>query len=93
MPGVDRWIVDAWTWAKENDLPNWAVVFFTGIFWPAALFVWNHRRVNNIPHLEVRFAPGQINIDQKPFPAIAMDFTNHTGSVVYITGLIGDVGK
>ncbi len=87
MPGEEHWIVKAWTWARENDLPNWVAVLFTAILWPVALFAWNHRRVNNIPLLEVRFAPGEIRIDGNPYPAVAIDFTNHTGSVVYITGV------
>lgn len=86
MPDEQHWIFEAWTWAKENDLPNWVAVLFTAILWPVALFVWNHRRVNNIAHLEVQFAPGKIQIHGKPHAAVSIDFTNHTGSVVYLTG-------
>jgi hypothetical protein len=86
MPGEQHWIVQVWAWTKENDLPNWMAVFVSAILWPVALFVWNHRRVNNIAHLEVQFAPGQIEIGGKPHTAISIDFTNHTGSVVYLTG-------
>jgi hypothetical protein len=86
MPAEQHLITDVWTWAKANDLPNWVAVFFSAILWPLALFLWNRRKVNNIAHLEVQFAPGQIQIHGKPHTAVSIDFINHTGSVVYLTG-------
>jgi hypothetical protein len=86
MPGEHHWVVESWVWVKENDLPNWVAVLFTAILWPVVLFLWNHRRVNNIAHLEVQFAPGKIQMHGQPHTAVSIDFTNHTGSVVYLTG-------
>jgi hypothetical protein len=86
MSDEQHWLVSVWIWIKENDLPNWFAVFFTAILWPIALIVWNRRRVNNVAHLEVQFAPGHIQIHGKPHTAISIDFINHTGSVVYLTG-------
>ena len=71
---------------KSNDLPNWIVILFTAIVWPLVLFCWNRRRVNNIPGMEVRLMPGNIVIDGHPKDAIAIDFINNTGSVVYLSG-------
>jgi hypothetical protein len=86
MPTQDNLFVQVWNWAKANDIPNWGVVIFTAIIWPIALLVWNHRKFNSIAHLEVHFAPGNIQIGGNPHTAISIEFTNHTGSVVYITG-------
>jgi hypothetical protein len=72
--------------AKDNDAPNWLVLLFTGIAWPIVLYLWHRRKVNSIPGLEVRFAPGSITINGKSFDAIGIEFINHTGSVAYITG-------
>ena len=79
-------IVQAWNWAKANDLPNWVVVLFAAIVWPLVLFYWSRRKVNNIPGLEVRLVTGNIKIGGKPHDAVAIDVINHTGSVVYLTG-------
>ena len=79
-------IVHAWNWMKANDLPNWVVVLFTAIVWPLVLFCWNRRKVNNVPGMEVRLMLGNIVIDRNPKDAIAIDFINHTGSVVYSSG-------
>jgi hypothetical protein len=81
-----EWAVNAWNWARENDIPNWIAVAFTAILWPIALLLWQRRKVNGVPGLEVHFATGQITIAGKPFAAIDIQFTNHTGSVVYVSG-------
>lgn len=80
------WIADAWTWLRANDVPNWLVVAFTVVLWPLALFLWSRRKVNGVPGLEVHFVPGGITIGEKPFPAVDIQITNHTGSVVYLSG-------
>jgi hypothetical protein len=80
-------ILAAWKWARTNDLPNWFAFAFTVILWPLALILWQRRKVNGVQGLEVHFAEGQISIGDKPFPAIDIQFTNHTGSVAYISGV------
>jgi hypothetical protein len=75
-----------WAWARENDIPNWVVVAFTGIGWPIALFLWHRRTVNSVPGLEVHFAAGKITIGDKPYSAVDVQFTNHTGAVAYVSG-------
>jgi hypothetical protein len=71
--------------ARRNDLPNWLALAFTVVLWPSALLAWNRRWVNGVPGLEVRFAKGSIRIGSNPHEAIDIQFTNHTGSVVYIS--------
>ena len=83
---MPQWTIDLWNWTKANDLPNWIVVAFTAVLWPLALLAWNRRKVNNVPNLEVRVLPGNIEIGGNPHNAVAFDFTNHTGSVVYLAG-------
>jgi hypothetical protein len=83
---MPQWAVDLWNWAKANDLPNWVAVAFTAVLWPLALLAWNRRKVNNVPNLEVRVLAGNIQIGGNPHVAVTFDFTNHTGSVVYIAG-------
>ena len=79
-------VTDLWSWARANDIPNWLAVAFTGIAWPIALLLWQRRKGNSVPGLEVRFAAGQITISDKPYEAVDVQFTNHTGSVAYISG-------
>jgi hypothetical protein len=86
MSSEDHWIVQGWNWLIANDLPNWIAVVFTAIVWPVALFAWTRRTINNIPHLEVVFTPANITIGATAHSAIAIDFINHTGAVVYIRG-------
>ncbi len=84
--GIFTCVADLWTWARANDIPNWVAVAFTGIAWPVTLFLWHRRKVNSVPGLEVHFAAGSIKIGEKPHSAIDVQFTNHTGSVAYISG-------
>jgi hypothetical protein len=81
-----NWLAQLWTTARQNDLPNWFAAAFSLVMWPLALLAWNRRRSNNIPGLEVRFAPGSISIDSQPHSAIDIQFINHTGSVTYVSG-------
>jgi len=83
---MPQWAIDLWNWAKANDLPNWIVVAFTAVVWPLALLAWNRRKVNNVANLEVRVFAGGIKIGANPHEAVAFDFINHTGSVVYVAG-------
>lgn len=83
---MPQWVIELWSWGKANDLPNWIVVAFTAVVWPLALVAWSRRKVHNVPHLEVRLLPGNIQIGGQPHDAVSFDFINHTGSVVYITG-------
>jgi hypothetical protein len=80
-------MLSAWRWLRENDLPNWVIFAFTVVLWPVALFAWQHRRANSIPGLEVHFSSGKITIGEQPHHAIDIRFTNHTGSVVYVSGV------
>ena len=75
----------AWSWLKNNDLPNWIIFFFTAIIWPLVLFYWNKRKVNNIPNLEISLAKASITIDGNPHAAVDINFLNNTGTVVYLT--------
>jgi hypothetical protein len=81
------WFADFWRWLRANDIPNWFAVAFTIVLWPVALFSWQRRKVNGVRGLEVHFAPGQISIAGQPYAAIDIQFTNHTGSVVYVSGV------
>jgi hypothetical protein len=74
------------SWLRANDIPNWIALAFT-VLWPVALFVWQRRKVTGVPGLEVHFTPGDINIDNKPYKAVAVRFTNHTGAVSYVSGV------
>lgn len=80
-------IVQAWAWARANDIPNWIVLAFTAVLWPVALFLWQRRKVTGVPGLEVHFTPGDITIGGRPYKAIDVRFTNHTGSVAYVSGV------
>ena len=76
-----------WFWTKAHDLPNWMAVAFTAVLWPLVLFVWTKRKVNSVRGLEVKLSPGTITIKGNPREAVALDFINHTGSVVYLTAV------
>ncbi|MGC9964820.1 MAG: hypothetical protein ABSE08_05400 [Syntrophobacteraceae bacterium] len=80
-----------WNWLKANDIPNWIVIFITFIVWPALVFYWKRKTVNNVPHLEVRLSSGNIEIGPDPHNAVAhnavtIEVMNHTGAVVYLSG-------
>ena len=79
--------VNAWNWARTNDLPNWFAFGFAVILWPIALILWQRRKVNGVPGLEVHFATGQITFGGRSYDAIDVQVTNHTGSVVYVSGV------
>jgi len=81
------WLVSVWNWMLLNDIPNWIALAFTAILWPLVLFLWQRRRVNGVAGLEVHFAPGHITIGTSSHDAIAIQFTNHTGAVAYVSGV------
>jgi hypothetical protein len=83
---ISAWIIAAWSWLRDNDLPNWVALAFTAILWPLTLFFWQRRRVQSVPGLEVHFVPGTIAIGTTQHSAVDIRFTNHTGSVTYISG-------
>ncbi len=71
---------------KENDLPNWVIFISTVILWPLALFVWNNRKIGNVPNLEVSLLKKDgFKIGEKEYKAVELRFANNTGSVVYLT--------
>jgi len=74
--------------ARENDIPNSFVFCFTALFWPLYLFLWNRRRLNSIPGLEVHFSAGVMDMGETIHSSLEIEFMNHTGSVAYITGPI-----
>ncbi len=80
------WLVALWNVARANDLPNWFAVAFTAVVWPLALLYWHRRRVIGVPGLEVHFFPGKIKVNCTDLAAVDIQFTNHTGSVVYVSG-------
>jgi len=79
--------------AKEYDIPNWFVFIFTVFFWPLVLFLWNARKTQSIPNLEVSLSEAKLNIwkmiDSKrvdtEYAALWFKFSNQTGSTVYIS--------
>lgn len=81
---MDNCFIQIWNTLKENDIPNWIILIFTGVVWPIFLYYWHRRSINNISGLEVRFKPGNIMITGTPHDAIGIEFINHTGSVVYL---------
>jgi hypothetical protein len=84
---MDTRIADTLQWLRANDLPNWLAFSLTVILWPLALVYWQRRKVHGVPGLEAHFKAGSITIDGKPFAAIDIQFTNHTGSVTYLSGV------
>src|SRR5262245_22077401 len=88
MP-ADVWstLVKWWDWSRVNDLPNWAATAFSLVVWPLVLIAWQRRRVGSAPGLEVHFFPGTITIGANQHAAIDLRFTNHTGSVTYVSGV------
>ncbi|MCX5846803.1 MAG: hypothetical protein NTW12_10695 [Deltaproteobacteria bacterium] len=70
---------------KEHDIPNWFILIFTGIGWPLVLFLWNMRKLQNIPNLEVSPTDGIITINGTEYPALWLKFSNQTGSTVYLS--------
>jgi hypothetical protein len=85
MKDVGSLLTDSYSWIRSNDLPNWLVVIFTGIFWPLVLYFWTRRKVRNVPNLEVSLSQCRMRISGKKHDGVNLNFLNNTGSVVYIT--------
>jgi hypothetical protein len=81
---MSQCINDLWECLKENDAPNWFVIFFSLVVWPLALFWWTKRKRQSVPHFLVTFAPTQIAIGTEQHPAILLTFINQTGSITYL---------
>jgi hypothetical protein len=82
---MPKWVAEIWTWTRENDLPNWISVALASFIWPVALVIWSRRKVNGVEGLQVRMGRGNITIGSAHHDAVAIEFINNTGSVVYIT--------
>lgn len=83
---------------KQHDIPNWFALLFTGIAWPLVLFIWNSRKVQNIPNFEISLSEnvqihwreeaasdGGIQRIETEHPAIRFKFSNQTSSTVYLS--------
>src|SRR4030066_833308 len=91
---------DIFIFIKKYDIPNWFVLLFTGIAWPFVLFLWNRRRVQSIPNLEISLKEGEINLYTERLsadgtktridhihPALWFKFSNQTGSTAYLSNM------
>lgn len=67
------------------DISNWFTLLFTIIMWPLVLFLWNRKKVQSIPSLEVSTPIGILDIGGSAYPAIWLKFSNQTGSTVYLS--------
>ena len=83
-----KWLTDAYTWVKDNDLPNTFTFAVTSIAWPLGVVWWHNHRVNSVSNLVVAFieSPTSITVNGINYPAVPIVFENQTGSIVYITG-------
>lgn len=63
MPAEMSWVQSVWTWARDNDIPNWIAIAISTIVWPAIVILWQRRRINGVRGLEVHFVGGLITID------------------------------
>jgi hypothetical protein len=79
-------VLHFWNWLRDNDAPNWFVLAFSLIPWPASLYWWSTHKRQGIPHFGVHpQPPGQTAISGKSFDAVDLIFTNRTGRVVYLS--------
>jgi hypothetical protein len=78
-------VLHIWNWLKDNDAPNWFVIFFSLIVWPVTLYWWSTRKRQNIPDFTVLPIGGQTIINGQHFPSVDLIFTNRTGHVVYLS--------
>lgn len=87
MKDIGSEFLDAYSWIRLNDLPNWLTIVFTGIFWPLVLFIWTRRKVRNVPNLAVSLSQCKLTMDNKDYDGVNLKFLNNTGSIVYITNV------
>lgn len=74
-------------WFKQNDLPNWIILIFTGIIWPVVLYFFAGRKRNGVPNLKVNLMAYQMNVKGSKIPALHFKFSNRTNSKIYLTNL------
>jgi len=75
-------------WFQDNDLPNWVILIFTGIFWPIILYLLNKRKRWFIPGLKTTLYASRINIGGvQPVPSLGLKLTNSTNSKIFITNM------
>ena len=80
-------LIGFWNTAHENDIPNWFAMSISIVVVPAIVILWRKRRVKFVPGLEVSFFRGALNFGGKDHQAVTVQFTNHTGVLVYISGV------
>jgi hypothetical protein len=80
-------LIEFWNTAHENDIPNWFAMSISIVVVPAIVILWRKRRVKFVPGLEVSFFRGALNFGGKDHQAVTVQFTNHTGVLVYISGV------
>ncbi len=72
---------------QDNDLPNWIILIFTAIFWPAFLHFNNKRKRWFISNLKVSLFSTTITINSKAIPALGIKFKNSTNSKAFLTNV------
>lgn len=77
-------ISDAWEYIRDHDAPNWFVIVFSLVVWPAILLWWTKRKRQSISHFLVTFTPTDMMIGKDQYPAILLTFINQTGSITYL---------
>jgi hypothetical protein len=75
---------DFWQWLKDNDAPNWFVIFFSLIVWPIILYWISNRKRQSIHHLEVFPQLIPLGIGPQQGDGVELEFANLTGSIVYL---------
>jgi hypothetical protein len=78
-------LYDGLAWLRSNDLPNWFSLPFSLIAWPMALYWWSTHKRQAIPYFEVNPSPADTRIGAQQFDAVAFQFANRTGNVVYLS--------
>ena len=81
MPGQ---FYEVWQWLKDNDAPNWFVIFFSLLVWPVILYWISNRKGHNVPHLDVFPHMISAGIGNQQGDAVELEFANVTGSIVYL---------
>jgi hypothetical protein len=81
---MSQHINDVWEYLKDNDAPNWFVIFFSLVVWPIVLFSWTKRKRQSIPLFLVTFTRTNTTIGQERYPSILLSFINQTGSITYL---------
>ena len=76
---------DILLFVKKYDIPNWFSLVLTLIAWPIILFLYDTRKIKNIPNLEVSLEPGTLTVKDAEYPSLWLTFSNQTGSIVYLS--------